>query len=83
MITTGISMPRDLTVDMNTHDVYWVDARLDHIQKVSFNGNHRQVGTKLPIVVPKTELSRYHCILIRYSCRFLKYCISCISDRSS
>lgn len=47
MITTGISMPRDLTVDMNTHDVYWVDSRLDNIQKVSFNGVHRQVGTKL------------------------------------
>lgn len=43
MVTVGISMPRDLTIDMNTHDVYWVDARLDSIQKVSYNGGNRQV----------------------------------------
>lgn len=43
IVTSGISIPRDLTVDMNTHDVYWVDARLDRIQKVSFNGGNRQV----------------------------------------
>lgn len=43
IVTSGISMPRDLTVDMLTHDVYWVDARLDMIQKVSYNGGNRQV----------------------------------------
>lgn len=43
IVTSSISMPRDLTIDMNTHDVYWVDARLDNIQKISFNGGNRQV----------------------------------------
>lgn len=36
-------MPRDLTIDMQTHDVYWVDAKLDVIQKISYNGGNRQV----------------------------------------
>jgi len=43
MVTSGISNPRDLTVDMLTHDVYWVDSKLDMIQKVSFSGGNRQV----------------------------------------
>ncbi|XP_075227220.1 low-density lipoprotein receptor-like [Lycorma delicatula] len=43
MVTSGIGTPRDLTVDMLTHDVYWVDAKLDNIQKVSFNGQNRQI----------------------------------------
>lgn len=43
VITNGISQPRDLTVDMVTHDVYWVDARLDLIQKMSYSGGDRQV----------------------------------------
>lgn len=43
MVTSGIGTPRDLTVDMLTHDVYWVDVKLDNIQKVSFNGQNRQV----------------------------------------
>jgi len=43
MVTSGISNPRDLTVDMLTHEVYWVDSKLDMIQKVSFSGGNRQV----------------------------------------
>ena len=35
IVTTGIVNPRDITVDMFTHDVYWVDSRLDTINKVS------------------------------------------------
>lgn len=34
LVTTRISNPRDLTVDMFTHDVYWVDSTLDAINKV-------------------------------------------------
>lgn len=44
IVTSGISTPRDLTVDMLTHDVYWVDATHDMIQKVSYNGGNRQVS---------------------------------------
>lgn len=47
MVTSGIGTPRDLTVDMLTHDVYWVDAKLDTIQKVSYNGQNRQVSIVL------------------------------------
>lgn len=43
IVSSGISVPRDLTIDMLTHDVYWVDARLDMIQKVSASGGNRQV----------------------------------------
>ncbi|KAJ8949001.1 hypothetical protein NQ314_008307 [Rhamnusium bicolor] len=43
VVTSGISNPRDLTIDMNTHDVYWVDSKLDMIQRISFNGGNRQV----------------------------------------
>ena len=32
IVTTGISLPRDVTIDYATHDVYWVDAIVDAIQ---------------------------------------------------
>lgn len=32
IVVTGISSPRDLTIDIDTHDVYWVDSREDAIQ---------------------------------------------------
>lgn len=43
VITSGISNPRDLTIDMLTHDVYWVDSKLDMIQKMSYTGGNRQI----------------------------------------
>ncbi|XP_056632979.1 low-density lipoprotein receptor-related protein 2 isoform X2 [Diorhabda sublineata] len=43
LVTSGISNPTDLTIDMNTHDVYWVDSKLDTIQKISYSGGNRQV----------------------------------------
>ena len=43
LVTSGISSPQDLTIDMQTHDVYWVDSREDAIQKISYNGGNRQV----------------------------------------
>ncbi|KAL0271000.1 UNVERIFIED_CONTAM: hypothetical protein PYX00_008246 [Menopon gallinae] len=43
VITSGISNPRDLTIDMLTHDVYWVDSKLDMIQKMAYTGGVRQV----------------------------------------
>ena len=32
MVTSGIVQPRDITVDIATHDVYWVDSAADAIQ---------------------------------------------------
>lgn len=32
IVKTGISLPRDVTIDIETHDVYWVDAIVDTIQ---------------------------------------------------
>lgn len=32
IVVTGISSPRDLTIDMNNHDLYWVDSQEDAIQ---------------------------------------------------
>jgi len=43
LVTSGISSPRDLTIDMQTHDVYWVDSREDAIQKISYSGGNRQL----------------------------------------
>lgn len=37
IVTSGISNPRDITVDMFTHDVYWVDSALDAINKVNYS----------------------------------------------
>lgn len=49
IVKTGISLPRSVTVDCVTHDVYWVDAIVDAIQSVSFNGgNRRYIQTNTP-----------------------------------
>ncbi|XP_054723122.1 low-density lipoprotein receptor-related protein 2-like [Uloborus diversus] len=32
IVVTGISSPRDLAIDIETHDVYWVDSKEDAIQ---------------------------------------------------
>lgn len=34
LVTSRISNPRDLTIDMFSNDVYWVDSKLDAINKV-------------------------------------------------
>ncbi|CAG0878905.1 unnamed protein product [Cyprideis torosa] len=43
IVTTNIRSPRDLTIDMNTHDVYWVDSITDTLEKVSFKGSNRYI----------------------------------------
>ena len=49
IVTTGISNPRDLTIDMLTHDVFWVDSQQDAIFKIGYKGGNRQViRNKLP-----------------------------------
>ena len=32
IVKTGIVQPKGITVDIKTHDVYWVDTRVDAIQ---------------------------------------------------
>lgn len=34
LVITRISNPRDITIDMFSNDVYWVDSTLDAINKV-------------------------------------------------
>ena len=43
LVTTGISDPRDLTIDMLTHDVFWVDSKMDAIFKIDYQGGNRQM----------------------------------------
>ena len=38
-----ISDPRDLTIDMQTNDVFWVDSKIDAIFKVNYEGGQRQM----------------------------------------
>ena len=49
IVTTGISNPRDLTIDMQTNNVFWVDSQQDAIFKIGYKGGNRQViRNKLP-----------------------------------
>ena len=32
IVTTGISQPRDIAIDYQNHDIYWVDSIVDAIQ---------------------------------------------------
>ncbi|RUS81822.1 hypothetical protein EGW08_010414, partial [Elysia chlorotica] len=42
IVKSGISLPRDLTIDYSDNRVYWVDAVVDAIQSVTFDGDDRQ-----------------------------------------
>ncbi|CAG0879500.1 unnamed protein product [Darwinula stevensoni] len=49
LVLRGIGNPKDLTVDMQSYDVYWVDARQDTIEKINSEGGNRQiVRSRLP-----------------------------------
>ncbi|XP_064646226.1 low-density lipoprotein receptor-related protein 2-like [Lineus longissimus] len=61
IVTTGVSRPTGITIDITTHDVYWVDSAVDAIQKVSWNGGSRQyIRTNLPnpvaVVLSNTDI---------------------------
>ena len=43
LVTTRISNPRDLTIDMQTHALFWVDSQEDAIFTVSYKGGNRRV----------------------------------------
>ena len=49
IVTERISNPTDISIDIATHDVFWVDTQQDAIFKVDYNGNKRQtIRSKLP-----------------------------------
>ena len=49
LVTRDISNPLDLTIDMQTHNIYWADSREDAIFTVNFDGKNRQtIRDKLP-----------------------------------
>jgi len=43
IVTSGVVRPITLTIDFNTHEVFWADAGLDTIQKVNADGSNRVV----------------------------------------
>lgn len=46
IIKTDISTPNGLTIDHKEQFLYWIDARLDKIERSDFHGNHRAVCVK-------------------------------------
>ena len=48
-MTIGISTPRDIAVDVQTHDVFWVDTVTDVLEKIDWQGGNRQeIRRELP-----------------------------------
>lgn len=45
IITTEIRMPNAITLDYESHKLYWADARLDKIERTDYDGGHRVVLT--------------------------------------
>lgn len=41
---TDISTPNGLAIDHKEQFLYWIDARLDRIERCDFDGNHRAVS---------------------------------------
>lgn len=39
-------MPNGLTLDHRAKKIYWADARLDKIERMHYDGSHRQVGRR-------------------------------------
>lgn len=43
VITTDIKMPNAVTIDYESHKLYWADARLDKIERADYDGSHRVI----------------------------------------
>lgn len=43
IVATDILMPNGLTLDHRAKKIYWADARLDKIERMHYDGSHRQV----------------------------------------
>ncbi|KAK9680220.1 Low-density lipoprotein receptor domain class A [Popillia japonica] len=64
IVTSGISNPRGITIDMNTHDVYWIDSKLDVIQKISYAGASKTAENNTTPVKVRTNLQKLRDIAI-------------------
>ena len=49
---TDLTWPNGLTIDYNTHTLYWVDAKLDKIESSFMNGSNRQLVTTSFVIHP-------------------------------
>lgn len=47
IVATDILMPNGLALDHRAKKIYWADARLDKIERMHYDGSHRQVITEL------------------------------------
>ncbi|XP_031616659.1 prolow-density lipoprotein receptor-related protein 1 isoform X3 [Contarinia nasturtii] len=43
IITTDIRMPNAIAIDFESHKLYWVDARIDKIERADYDGSHRVI----------------------------------------
>lgn len=49
IVTDRISNPTDISIDIATHNVYWVDTQQDAIFRVDYNGKKREtIRSHLP-----------------------------------
>ena len=44
IITTDVKTPNGLTIDHPAQKLYWLDARLDKIERCNFDGSNRKVN---------------------------------------
>ena len=43
LVTTGVSIPRDICIDMSTHKVYWVDSVTSNLERIDWDGGNRAI----------------------------------------
>lgn len=43
IVTSNIQWPNGIDLDKGNKRIYWVDARLDKVESVDYNGNNRKV----------------------------------------
>ncbi|XP_022104410.1 low-density lipoprotein receptor-related protein 2-like isoform X2 [Acanthaster planci] len=49
LVTRSILIPRDICVDVQTHDVFWVDSNVEVLEKIDWQGGNRQtIRAELP-----------------------------------
>lgn len=58
IVKTDISTPNGLAIDHKEQFLYWIDARLDRIERCDFDGNHRAVSL-LDLNLNKMRLCDY------------------------
>lgn len=48
IVTTNIKTPNAITIDHSSMKLYWVDARLDKIERMDFDGQNREIVISAP-----------------------------------